>query len=200
MPKDSWLTEMEKITEAAEAAEELACSERRSSCSSEVQNISIFLCAIFSYTFLPRGLPPSLAAADSDSKTQTEPSCWPKGMVCVCLHSCCICPSHISSGLCAVGTSLLSQHRLSKEIPLVPGLVFLLPLPETGSSSLCSVAPSEGALCKGIPTRLLPYATGGRSRGVGIRQDASVWESGSEQGLCFRLLTTELRGVAASPT
>ncbi|XP_032926177.1 WD repeat-containing protein 93 isoform X3 [Catharus ustulatus] len=35
LPKDSWLTEMEKITEAAEAAEELARSERRSSCSSE---------------------------------------------------------------------------------------------------------------------------------------------------------------------
>ncbi|KAF4792944.1 WD repeat domain 93 [Turdus rufiventris] len=40
LPKDSWLTEMEKITEAAEAAEELACSERRSSCSSEELPVS----------------------------------------------------------------------------------------------------------------------------------------------------------------
>lgn len=149
--------------------------------------------------FCPEVFPQALLLQTVTARHSLNPPVGPRGW-CVCLHSCCICPSHISSGLCAVGTSLLSQHRLSKEIPLVPGLVFLLPLPETGSSSLSSVAPSEGALCKGIPTRLLPYATGGRSRGVGIRQDASVWESGSEQGLCFRLLTTELRGVAASPT
>ncbi|NXY60194.1 WDR93 protein, partial [Callaeas wilsoni] len=43
LPKDSWLTEMEKNTGAAEG---LACSERRSSCSSEVQNSSISLCEI----------------------------------------------------------------------------------------------------------------------------------------------------------
>lgn len=42
---------------------------------------------IFSYTFLPTGLPPSLAAADSDSKTQPKHSCWPKGMVCVCFST-----------------------------------------------------------------------------------------------------------------
>lgn len=45
LPKDSWLTEMGKN---AGAAEELACSERRSSCSSVVQNSSISLCAVFS--------------------------------------------------------------------------------------------------------------------------------------------------------
>ncbi|NXH39708.1 WDR93 protein, partial [Dicaeum eximium] len=43
LPKDSWLAEMEKNSEAAE---ELACSERRSSCSSAVQNSSISLCAL----------------------------------------------------------------------------------------------------------------------------------------------------------
>ncbi|KAM7039864.1 WD repeat-containing protein 93 [Acridotheres tristis] len=40
LPKDSWLTEMEKMAESAEAAEELACSERRSSCSSEELPVS----------------------------------------------------------------------------------------------------------------------------------------------------------------
>ncbi|NWZ64401.1 WDR93 protein, partial [Acrocephalus arundinaceus] len=40
LPKDSWLTEIEKN---AGAAEELACSERRSSYSSEVQNMGTFL-------------------------------------------------------------------------------------------------------------------------------------------------------------
>ncbi|XP_014741829.1 PREDICTED: WD repeat-containing protein 93 [Sturnus vulgaris] len=40
LPKDSWLTEMEKMAEAAEAAEELACSERRSSYSSEELPVS----------------------------------------------------------------------------------------------------------------------------------------------------------------
>ncbi|NXD19833.1 WDR93 protein, partial [Spelaeornis formosus] len=40
LPKDSWLTEMEK---SAGAAEELACSKRRSNCSSEVQNMGTFL-------------------------------------------------------------------------------------------------------------------------------------------------------------
>ncbi|NXD38279.1 WDR93 protein, partial [Copsychus sechellarum] len=55
LPKDSWLTEMEKITEAAEAAEaaeELACGDRRSSCSSEVG------------TFLLQELPVSAIQAD----------------------------------------------------------------------------------------------------------------------------------------
>ncbi|NWI01541.1 WDR93 protein, partial [Tichodroma muraria] len=49
LPKDSWLTEMEKN---AGAAEELACSERRSSCSSEVG------------TFLLQELPMSAIQAD----------------------------------------------------------------------------------------------------------------------------------------
>ncbi|NXR21295.1 WDR93 protein, partial [Cinclus mexicanus] len=49
LPKESWLTEMEKITEAAE---QLACSERRSSCSSEVG------------TFLLQELPVSAIQAD----------------------------------------------------------------------------------------------------------------------------------------
>lgn len=84
LPKDSWLTEMGKN---AGAAEGLPCSESSSSCLSEVQTSSISLCAIFSYTFLPTGLPPSLAAADSDSKTQPERSCWPKRMVCVCVSA-----------------------------------------------------------------------------------------------------------------
>ncbi|NXU00489.1 WDR93 protein, partial [Buphagus erythrorhynchus] len=52
LPKVSWLTEMEKMAEAAEAEEELACSERRSSCSSEVG------------TFLLQGLPVSAIQAD----------------------------------------------------------------------------------------------------------------------------------------
>ncbi|NXB48376.1 WDR93 protein, partial [Leucopsar rothschildi] len=52
LPKDSWLTEMEKMAESAEAAEELACSERRSSCSSEVG------------TFLLQELPVSAIQAD----------------------------------------------------------------------------------------------------------------------------------------
>ncbi|NWW71515.1 WDR93 protein, partial [Climacteris rufus] len=42
LPKDSWLTEMEKNLGAAEG---LACSERRSSCTSAVQNSSMSLCA-----------------------------------------------------------------------------------------------------------------------------------------------------------
>lgn len=92
LPKDSWLTEMEKNTRAAE---QLACSGRGSSCSPEVQNSSISLCAVFSDTFLPTGIPPTFAA-DTDSKSQAERSCQPKGMVCVCLHSCCSCPAHIS--------------------------------------------------------------------------------------------------------
>ncbi|NWX33887.1 WDR93 protein, partial [Notiomystis cincta] len=43
LPKDSWLTESEKNTGAAE---ELACSEKTSGCSPEVQKSSISLCAL----------------------------------------------------------------------------------------------------------------------------------------------------------
>ncbi|NXG01344.1 WDR93 protein, partial [Sakesphorus luctuosus] len=53
LPKDSWLMEMEKNPRTAT---ELACSERRPSCTSVVQDNSISLCAIFSYILLPTAI------------------------------------------------------------------------------------------------------------------------------------------------
>lgn len=145
-------------------------------------------CYFFLIPFCLQVFPQTLRLQTATARYRLNKSVSPGGWS-MCLYSC---PSHISQGLCVIGTCLPSQDRLSNEVPLVPGLAFLLLLPETVSSFPSSIAPSEEALCKDIPTGFLPYVIRGRWRStVGIRPEISTQKSGPARaydlGSCFRL-------------